>query len=293
MKKLFVLLVLFLLLFSFKADVVYSQEQIRLDSEVEMVATESAEKVEEAVKKDITERASPEKGRLEQYLLEREIGRLRPSNFIQYAIRQAVAKGVSSNTIMLVLMFPLVAGLIAAARHLLGLTGFGIFVPAILAVGFVATGIGVGIVLFLIILTVATISRSLTRGLKMQYMPRMAILMLLVSLGVLGVLLGAVNVGFEELSAVSIFPILILMLLVENFIEVQVGKSRREAIRVTAQTLVMAIVASLIMSWEIVQKFVFLNPELALLLIAMFDIYVGKYVGLRALEYFKFRKILK
>ncbi len=249
--------------------------------------------LEEVVKEDITERESPVKSKLEGYLNQKDPGPLSYRNFVQYGIRQAVGQGVSPNTIVLVLLFPLVAALIAAARHLFGLTGFGIFVPAMLSVAMVATGVRVGLILFTIILVVATLARRVTKKLKMQYLPRMALLMWFVSVGVLAVLLGAVNVQQGELSAVSIFPILILMLLAENFIEVQVGKSKREATRVTVQTLIMAVVAALVMRVDLVQKWVLLNPELALGLVVVFDVYVGKYVGLRLLERFKFKSILK
>jgi hypothetical protein len=261
--------------------------------EAEQATKSATGQIEAATKQDITERTSPVKGKLERYLAEKDPGPLGATNFLQHAIRRAVNQGVSANTIVLVLLFPLVAGLIAAARHLLGLTGFGIFVPAILAVAFLATGIRVGILMFAIIWLVATLARSLTKKLRLQYLPRLAMLMWFISIGVLLVLLGAVNVGFGALSAVSIFPILILMLLAENFIEVQVGKSRREAIRVTAQTLVMAVAASVVLKLNMVQKFVLLNPELSLFLVALFDIYVGKYVGLRALELVKFKDLLK
>jgi len=120
------------------------EEAPRLDSGQ---ATESAEatssgtiKLEEAKKEDITERESPVKSKLEGYLADKDPGTLSWRNFLQWGIRQAVDQGVSPNTIVLVLLFPLVAGLIAAARHLFGLTGFGIFVPAMLSVAMVATG---------------------------------------------------------------------------------------------------------------------------------------------------------
>jgi len=258
------------------------------------VATESATKqIEAAVKEDITERTSPAKGRLERYLAEKELGELSYRNFLQHAIRRAVAQGVSANTIVLVLLFPLVAGLIAAGRHLLGLTGFGIFVPAMLAVAFLATGIKVGMVLFVVIWLLATASRGLTGRLKLQYLPRMALLMWFVSVGVLAVMLAAVNINFGELSAVSIFPILILMLLAENFIEVQAGKSGREAFLVTLQTIIMAVAAALVLRLDLVQRLVLLNPEIFLLAVAIFDVYVGRYVGLRALEWVKFKKLLR
>ena len=215
-------------------------------------------------------------------------------NFLQYGIAQAVDQGVSADTIVLVLLFPLVASLIAAGRHLLGFHGFGIFVPAMLAVAFVATGIKVGLILFLVIYLTANLARKITQKLKLQYLPRLALLMWFISVAVVGVLIGAVNLeAISSLSAASIFPILILMLLTENFIEVQTGKSRREAVSLIGQTLLLAVGTALLLRLEAIQKFVLLNPELFLLLVAAFDIYVGKYVGLRALEYLKFKKLTK
>ena len=298
MKKiLMVLLVMFLLVLP---KTVWGQEveevtvstEATVSAEVKEATGAGTIKLEEAQKEDITERESPVKGKLEGYLQEKDSGALSYKNFVQHGIRQAVAKGVSPNTIVLVLLFPLVAGMIAAARHLLGLTGFGIFVPAMLSVALVATGIKVGLVLFIVILLVATVARRVTQKLKMQYLPRMALLMWFVSVGVLAVLLGAVNFAFGELSAVSIFPILILMLLAENFIEVQVGKSKREATRVTMQTLVMAVVGAMTMRLDVVQRWVLLNPEIALFLVMVFDVYVGRYVGLRLLENIKFKSLL-
>lgn len=215
-------------------------------------------------------------------------------NFLQYGIAQAIDQGVSAETIVLVLLFPLVASLIAAGRHLLGFHGFGIFVPAMLAVALVATGIKVGLILFAVIYLTANLARKITQKLKLQYLPRMALLMWFISLGVLAVLLGAVKVSaISSLSDASIFPILILMLLTENFIEVQTGKSRREAVSLISQTLLLAVGTALLLRLEAIQKFVLLYPELFLLSVAAFDIYVGKYVGLRALEYLKFRKLVK
>ena len=258
-------------------------------------ATESGERqIQKVTEQDITERTSPVKGRLEGYLSQKQPGELDWKNFLQIAIRQAVDKGVSANTIVLVLLFPLVAGLIAAGRHLLGFSGFGIFVPAMLAVALVATGIKVGLTLFMVIYLTANVARKITQKLKLQYLPRMALLMWFISLGVLGVLLGAVNVeAVSSLSAASIFPILILMLLTENFIEVQTGKSRHEAANLILQTLIIAVATAFLLRLDVIQRFVLLNPELFLALVAAFDWYVGKYVGLRALEWVKFRKLVK
>ena len=283
--------IIFLLLFL--APTAVGAATAEATASAEMATSAGTLSIEAVTKQDITERTSAVKGRLEGYLDEKEIGKLSWLNFLQQAIRQAVDKGVSANTIVLVLLFPLVAGLIAAARHLIGLTGFGIFVPAMLSVAFVATGIKVGIIMFAVVFFGASLARKVTERLKLQYLPRMALMMWLVSALVLAVLLGAVNINLGSLSAVSIFPILILMLLSENFIEVQTGKSRHEAVQVMIQTLVMAIIGAVILKTNWVQKLVLLNPEISLLVMALLDIYVGRYTGLRALEMWKFRKIIK
>jgi len=258
------------------------------------IATQSASlEIEQIAKQDLTERTSAVKDKLSGYLGEKEMGPLNWKNFLQYSIRQAVAKGVSANTIVLVLLFPLVAAMIAVGRHILGLTGFGIFVPALLSVAFVAIGIRTGMAMLIIVFGLATLARKITQKLKLQYLPRMALMMWLVSIGVLGVMLGGVNISLGQLSAVSIFPILILMLLTENFIEVQTGKSRHEAIQVMLQTVMMAIIGTLILRTSWIQKLVLLNPEIYLLIVALLDVYIGKYVGLRIMEIWKFRKLMR
>ena len=191
MKKFLIFLLTLPLFINLQPVKALAQEKITIETDIEVmkeinweasqaaeVATSSANvEIEEVAKQDITERTSPVKGKLENYLAEEVPGQLRINNFLQHAIRRAVSQGVSANTIVLVLLFPLVAGLIAAGRHLLGLTGFGIFVPAILAVAFLATGIKVGIALFVIIWLVAALSRKIIGKLKLQYLPRLAILM--------------------------------------------------------------------------------------------------------------------
>jgi hypothetical protein len=251
--------------------------------------------VEKVVEKkpDLTEPEGEVKGKLEKYLKQQQVGRLGVTNVLRYAVREAVRQGVPANTIVLVLLFPVVAAIIAASRHLLGLRGFGLFTPAVLSVAFVATGIVVGILLFLVILAVATVGRIVLKSLRLQYLPRMALLLWFVSLGVFGALFTAPFINLGALVKVGIFPILILILLAESFIEVQIGKSQREAIELTVETIILALICSLILSFDTVQKFAILNPEILVLGVAVFNTFIGKYVGLRLSEYLKFKKLLK
>lgn len=266
------------------------------DASASAEATSAARLVVEKVvekKPDITEPEGIVQGKLEKILLEQPLEPLNVMNFLQHAILNAVKMGVPANTIVLVLLFPVIAAAIAAARHLIGLRGFGIFIPAVLSVAFVATGIVVGILLFTIILLVATLARHVLKRLKLQYMPRMALLLWFVSIGVLVTLLAAPVIGLEAMLTISIFPILILMILAEDFIEVQMGKSRQEAMELTVETIILALICSLILSLESLQRFAILHPGWLLAGVAVFDVFVGKYVGLRYTEYMQFRKLTK
>ena len=55
----------------------------------------------------------------------------------------------------------------------------------------------------------------------------------------------------------------------------------------------MALISSLVLSLEAVQKFALIHPELLLLMVAAFDVFMGKYTGLRYTEYKKFKQVVK
>jgi hypothetical protein len=243
---------------------------------------------------NLTQKTEESVGPLEKLLQEQQLGPIWPQNPFKYAIRAAVAAGVPANTIVLLLLLPVIAALIAATRHLIGIRGFGIFLPAALSVVFLATGPVVGIGLFLVIVTVITIVRFVIRKakIKLQYLPRMALMLLFVVTGVLGVLFAAPVVKQPDLANVSIFPVLILVLLAEDFSRVQLGKSARTAINLTTETLILSLVSYIFLTLKPLQEFALLNPEILLLSVLVFDFFMGKYVGLRFMEFWRFRKLI-
>jgi hypothetical protein len=243
---------------------------------------------------DITQPTKETLGPLEKLLEEQELGPIWPKNPIKYAIRSSVEAGVPANTIVLLLLLPVVAAIIAAARHLVGLRGFGIFLPAAMSVVFVATGPVVGIGLFLTIVLITIFVRFVLRNfkIKLQYLPRMALLLLFVVFGVLSILFAAPIIKRPELTNVSIFAVLILVLLAEDFTRVQLGKSARTAINLTIETLILALVSYIFLTLKSLQEYALLNPEILILAVAVFDFLLGKFVGLRFLELWRFRKLI-
>jgi hypothetical protein len=176
---------------------------------------------------------------------------------------------------------------------MIGLRGFGVYTPAVLAVAFVSTGIFNGITLFLIVLATTMIARKVMRHLKLQYLPRTAMMMWAVSIGVLLFLLTTGFFGMSVFYSLNIFTILIIMLLSENFMETQLMSSQSEAIRLTVETIFLATISSFLIASTTIQQAVILNPELTLIIVAFLNIAVGKYSGLRLLEYLRFKDIIE
>jgi len=244
---------------------------------------------------DITQKSTESLGPLELLLKNQKLGPAWPFNPIKYAIRGAVASGVPANTIVLLLLLPIVTFVIAFSRNVVGIRGFGIFLPAALSVVFVATGPVVGIGLFLVIVAVSTAIRLLLRKLKLklQYLPKMSFILWAVVLGVLGVLFMAPLLNFSALANVSIFAVLILILLAEDFSRVQLGKSAKTAVNLTFETLILSAISYLFLTLQPLRAYVLLNPEISLLLVAAADLILGKYTGLRVMEFYRFRKLIR
>lgn len=212
---------------------------------------------------------------------------------LKAGIRNAVNRGVSVNTVLLLLLFPLSAALVAFSRQVIGLAGYGIFIPALLAVAFSSTGVLAGLVLFLAIILAAVFSRLLISKVRLPYFPRMAVLIWAIVMAVLGLLILSPVLGVAQLVGLGIYPILLFVMLAESNIEAQITRTWQTAAVMTAETIGIAIIASLVMGTAAIQEWVLLNPELAVFLILMADLTIGSYRGLRLLEVWRFRKLLK
>lgn len=286
----------------FEGDDLESLEAIE-ESTAEAEATDSTslaspsaeivEKIQQKADEDITETTGRQKSVLAAYLDEHPIGPLNPTNFLQKAIRQAIAQGLPASLVVIILIFPVIASLVALARHVIGFKGFGIYIPAVLSVAFVSTGLVTGIILFIAVLLSAMLARYIVKFLKMPLLPKTAMLLLIVSIAMLFLLTIGSFFKIDLVLNVSIFPLLIIILLTENFMTSQMFASRGEALNVTFETLVLAIVGTLLIDNEAIQRFVILKPELTILLVTVINFAIARYTGLRVLEYFRFKELLR
>ncbi len=274
-------------------EVLAVEEVLEIEVSEASLAAEVVEIEEEMVEENITEPGDEEvQGRLESVLEGQEV-KGGPFNSLKYLVRVGVARGIPASTVVLILIVPILATMIAILHYWVGVTGFGTFMPTMAAITFVATGIAGGLVLFSVILLISLVATYGLRKVRLHYWTRRSISLLFISLGTFFLMILSSFWKVFDLTKISIFPILIMILLSEEFVRTQLAKSKLEARRLTLGTLILAIFASLLMNWGWLQEMVLLNPEWTLFLVVGVNLLVGKYTGYRLLEHERFGKALR
>lgn len=208
-------------------------------------------------------------------------------------IRFFMIEGVPFETIILILMLPIIATLIAFLRQVVGIKAFGIYTPLIITFAFLATnGLKYGIAIFLAVLLIGMLMRFILKPFRLLYLPRVAIMLTVVALLILVFLVFGGNMKRTGLASVSIFPILIMITLVEKFVAVQIEKGNKTALVLALETLIISIIGFYIASWSSLIKLIVGYPWLILLTIPI-NILIGKWTGLRISEYLRFRSVIK
>jgi hypothetical protein len=204
----------------------------------------------------------------------------------------ATMSGVPENTVTLLLMLPVVVTLIAFFRQVVGIKAFGIYTPAIITFAFLATNqLRYGILIFVTVIIVGTLTRFLIKSFRLLYLPRIAIVLTVVTLAIFALLIVGGVMNRTGLASVSIFPILIMITLVEKFIATQVEKGGWTAVALSFETLFISIACYYVASWPFLQYTLLKYPWLVILTIVI-NILLGKWTGLRLTEYFRFRQII-
>ncbi len=214
-------------------------------------------------------------------------------NGISYLISQAVSRGVPENTVALLLLLPLVATLVSVIHYVIGFSGYGIFMPTMMAVALLATGVGSGLILFAVILAITLLSNLLVKKLKLHFWPARSITLLFVSMGTFAAMVVTSYIKIVDVGKISIFPILFMILLTEEFARTQLIKSKKEAVRLTTGTLVLAVAGAMVMGVEGIEEMVLKRAEIVILVVVATNILVGRYGGIRFTEIKRFKGAIR
>ncbi|MEK7591350.1 MAG: 7TM domain-containing protein [Patescibacteria group bacterium] len=216
---------------------------------------------------------------------------VRPWNLLSWLVNYMLTHGVSSQTVILLLVLPIIATILAFTKQVIGITTFGLFAPSIITLSFLVLGWWVGVLFLLFILATGYVTRMFMRRWRLLYIPKVAVILTVVSLTLL-ILIG-IGVYFHiALSRDTVFVLLIMSTLAESFLNLKTEEGWYLALWEVGETIIVALLTVLFVQWAPFQSLLLAYPELILLTIVM-NVFLGRWTGLRLVEYFRFREVFR
>jgi transglutaminase-like putative cysteine protease len=189
-----------------------------------------------------------------------------------------------------VLMLPIGALVVVLFRNVIGVPTFGTFLPALIAASVAATGLLWGMVSIIIVTVAVLFARLGLQRLQLLHSPTLAILLTVVVMSMLATSLVADYLDLQELARVAYFPIAVMAITSERLYLVLTERGFRSGMTHFGGTLLVVLACYLVMNSTAMQVLVSGFPEVLLLVIAA-NIYLGRWVGVRLIEIWRFRKL--
>lgn len=202
------------------------------------------------------------------------------------------AAGIGFGLLKVLLMIPLGTLVLTILRNVIGLQTFGTFLPILIAIASRQTGLFWGLAVFLLVIILISLIRLAISRLDLLHIPQMSILLSFAVIFVLA--LGAIGVrsGYMNLAHITMFPIAILAITTERFSLMMEEEGPLTTARITFMSGIAIAVCFLFMNAMAFQILFLTFPEL-ILVVLFLNIWLGRWVGLRVIEYWRFRNLLK
>lgn len=225
-------------------------------------------------------------------------------NIFSFFLDFLTEKGIPDNTIILILLLPVIATVIAFMKQVIGITTLGIYTPTIITLTFLTLGLEFGVLLLFFVITMGSLAHKILKPLKLLYIPKMALI--LTSVSIILYLLLTLTVYLDlfdiEFISLAIFPVVIMGTLTEKFVSLRTEKGMSGSLLVMIETFFVSLVAYFItggtidlfvteIQWNFIRDLLLNTPEIIVLFIIV-NIYLGRWTGLQLTEYIQFRDII-
>jgi hypothetical protein len=188
------------------------------------------------------------------------------------------------------LLVPFGILVIVLLRNFIGLSSFGTFAPVLIALAFRETELLKGILLFMLIVSLGLVFRFYLERLRLLLVPRLAAVVTIVVLLMTAISLLSEQMGADTGLSVSLFPMVIISMVIERMSVVWEERGAATSIREGLGSLLMASLAYLVISIDVLEYWVTVFPEVNLVVLGLI-VAMGRYTGFRLTELFRFRQL--
>jgi len=229
------------------------------------------------------------KRRVESALdLAKQRSELKDSFFGKLSVLELPVQTQSVYEVLLLVPFGIL--FIVILRNFVGFSSFGTFAPVLIALAFRETELLKGILLFILIVSLGLLFRFYLERLRLLLVPRLAAVVTIVVLLMTAISIVSDQLGTETGLSVSLFPMVIISMVIERMSIVWEERGAGTAIREGVGSLVIASLAYLVMSWDRLAYWVTVFPEINFLVLGLI-IALGRYTGFRLSELSRFRQL--
>jgi len=180
----------------------------------------------------------------------------------------------------LLLLVPFGILVVVILRNFIGLSSFGTFAPVLIALAFRETELLKGILLFILIVSLGLFFRFYLERLRLLLVPRLAAVVTIVVLLMTTISMISYQLGIETGLSVSLFPMVIISMVIERMSVVWEERGAATSIREGLGSLLMAALA----------YWVSVFPEVNLVVLGII-IALGRYTGFRLTELVRFSSL--
>jgi 7 transmembrane helices usually fused to an inactive transglutaminase/Inactive transglutaminase fused to 7 transmembrane helices len=189
----------------------------------------------------------------------------------------------------LLLLLPIGALVVVFMRIIVGLKTSGTFMPILIAMAFIQTTLILGVVSFVLVVSLGLVLRSYLSQLNLLLISRIATLVVLVIFIISALTLICYQMGWE--TDMTILPMIIIAWTIERMSILWEEEGPKEVMIQGGGSLLVAVLAYMLMQLSIVGHLTFNFPELNLVALALIML-MGQYTGYKLSELRRFRAMV-
>ena len=202
-----------------------------------------------------------------------------------------IQNGVPEHVLTWMFMLPIAITFAVIGRQIIGVKGFSITSPILIGFAFAAIGLESGLVIFFAVLGIGFLVKSALDNIRLLYLPKMALILLGISVAMPIVVLFLPNRESIQLYYAA-FSIMILALSAEQFASSLMERGQRKTLGIALETLAVSIAIFFLATWGWLANIVLTYPLFVLVASILANLFLGKWTGLRLSEYIRFKKII-
>lgn len=192
----------------------------------------------------------------------------------------------------LLLLLPIGALVVVFMRILVGLKTSGTFMPILIALAFLQTSLGLGLISFVLVVAMGLVLRTYLSRLNLLLVSRIATLVVLVIFIISILSLMGYQMGLNTGMTITFFPMIIIAWTIERMSILWEEEGPKEVLVQGGGSLLVAVMAYLLMQVPLLVHLTFNFPELNLIALALIML-MGQYTGYKLSELRRFRAMVE